>query len=64
MLREEVAGVLNATSSREAFVARGDGKFVLSVTGEEARALGVPQARELITDQRYLPLLELMETVA
>lgn len=64
MMRGEVAGALNATSSREQFVARGDGKFVLSVTGEEARALGVPQARDLVRDPRYLPLLELTETVA
>jgi tripartite-type tricarboxylate transporter receptor subunit TctC len=64
MMRGEVAGALNATSSREEFVARGAGKYVLSVTGEEARGLGVPQARELVTDDRYLPLLELTETVA
>jgi tripartite-type tricarboxylate transporter receptor subunit TctC len=64
MMRGEVAGALNTTSSREEFVARGDGKFVLSVTGEEARTLGVPQARELVTDTRFTPLLELTETVA
>jgi tripartite-type tricarboxylate transporter receptor subunit TctC len=64
MMRGEVAGALNATSSRDDFVARGDGKYVLSVTGEEARALGVPQARELMTDPRFLPLLELTEAVA
>ncbi len=64
MMRGEVAGALNATSSREEFVARGAGKYVLSVTGEEARALGVPHARELVTDPRFTPLLELTETVA
>lgn len=64
MMRGEVAGALNATSSREEFVARGAGKYVLSVTGEEARTLGVPQARELVTDDRYLPLMDLIETVA
>ncbi|MEE8438743.1 MAG: tripartite tricarboxylate transporter substrate-binding protein [Micropepsaceae bacterium] len=64
MMRGEVAGALNATSSREEFVARGAGKYVLSVTGEEARALGVPQARELVTDPRFMPLLALTETVA
>jgi tripartite-type tricarboxylate transporter receptor subunit TctC len=64
MMRGEVAGALNATSSRDQFVERGDGKYVLSVTGEEARNLGVPQARELVRDQRYLPLLEMMEAVA
>nr|TFG55089.1 MAG: hypothetical protein E4H34_01170 [Hyphomicrobiales bacterium] len=64
MMRGEVAGALNATSSRDDFVARGQGKYVLSVTGEEARALGVPQARELVKDPRYIPLLELTEAVA
>ncbi len=64
MLRGDVAGVLSATSSRNLFVERGDGLYVLSVIGEEARALGVPQARELVREPRYLPLLELTETVA
>jgi tripartite-type tricarboxylate transporter receptor subunit TctC len=64
MMRGEVAGALNATSSREEFVKRGAGKYVLSVTGEEARALSVPQARELVTDDRYVPLMDLIETVA
>ena len=64
MMRGEVAGALNTTSSREEFVARGAGKYVLTVTGEEARALGVPQARALVTDPRFTPLLELTESVA
>ena len=64
MMRGEVAGVLSATSSRNTFVERGDGKYVLSVIGNEARALGVPQARSLVREPRYLRLLELTETVA
>jgi len=64
MMRGEVVGALNATSSRNDFVERGDGKYVLSVTGEEARSLSVPQARDLVTDPRYLPLMDLIETVA
>jgi tripartite-type tricarboxylate transporter receptor subunit TctC len=64
MMRGEVAGALNATSSREQFVENGSGKYVLSVTGEEARSLGVPQARTLVRDPRYIPLLELTEAVA
>jgi len=64
MLRGEVAGVLSATSSRNFFVERGDGRHVMTVLEAEAAELGVPQARDLVRDPQYLPLLDLTEIVA
>ncbi len=64
MLRGEVAGALNAASSHDNFVRRGDGKYVLAITGTASQIPGIPQARDLVTDPQYLRLLGLMETVA
>lgn len=63
MLRGEISGSLNATSSHEEFVARGDGKYVLSISGGESQLPDVPQARDLVTDADALRLLNLVETV-
>jgi tripartite-type tricarboxylate transporter receptor subunit TctC len=50
MLRGEIAGTLNAASSHDDFVSRGDGKYILSISGGESPLPGVPQARELVSD--------------
>lgn len=63
MLRGEISGTLNAASSHEEFVARGDGKYVLSISGGESQLPGVPQARELVSSASDLSLLNLVETV-
>ena len=63
MLRGELAGTLNAASSHDEFVARGDGKYILSISGGKSQLPGVPQARDLVTDADALRLLNLVETV-
>ena len=63
MLRGEISGTLNAASSHEDFVARGDGKYILSISGGESQLPGVPQARDLVPDADALALLNLVETV-
>jgi tripartite-type tricarboxylate transporter receptor subunit TctC len=63
MLRGEIAGTLNAASSHDDFVSRGDGKYILSISGGESPLPGVPQARELVSDANALRLLNLVETV-
>ncbi len=63
MLRSELAGTLNAASSHDEFVARGDGKYILSISGGESQLPGVPQARDLVTEADALRLLNLVETV-
>jgi len=63
MLRGEIAGSLNATSSHDEFVSRGDGKYILSISGGESHLPGVPQARDLVEDAEDLRLLRLVETV-
>jgi tripartite-type tricarboxylate transporter receptor subunit TctC len=63
MLRGEISGTLNAASSHDEFVARGDGIYVLSISGGESPIPGVPEAREVVSDQRALRLLNLVETV-
>jgi len=63
MLRGELSGSLNAASSHDEFVARGDGKYILSISGGESQLPGVPQARDLVTDADALRLLNLVETV-
>jgi tripartite-type tricarboxylate transporter receptor subunit TctC len=64
MLRGEIAGGLNAASSNDEFVRLGHGKYVLAVTGRSSPAPGIPQARDLVREQRHLNLISLMETVA
>ncbi len=64
MLRGEVAGALNAASSHDAFVKRGEGKYVLAITGRGTNVPNVPQARDLVRDPAHLRLLGMMETVA
>jgi tripartite-type tricarboxylate transporter receptor subunit TctC len=64
MLRGDVAGALNAASSHDAFVKRGDGKYVLAITGDGNDVPNVPQAHDLVRDPAQLRLLRLMETVA
>jgi len=64
MLRGEIAGALNAASSHDDFVRRGDGKYVLSISGAADHLPDVPQARDLVTDERSLSLLDLVATVA
>ena len=63
MLRGEIAGTLNAASSHDDFVSRGDGKYILSISGGESNLPGVPQARDLVSDSDALRLLNLVETV-
>lgn len=63
MLRGEIAGTLNAASSHDDFVSRGDGKYILSISGGESPVPGVPQARDLVDDANALRLLNLVETV-
>ena len=63
MMRGEIAGSLNAASSHDDFVARGDGKYILSISGGESHLPGVPQARDLVSDPDALRLLNLVETV-
>ena len=63
MLRGEIAGSLNAASSHDEFVARGDGRYVLSISGGESPLPNVPQARDLVGDMDALRLLNLVETV-
>jgi tripartite-type tricarboxylate transporter receptor subunit TctC len=63
MLRGEISGTLNAASSHEEFVARGDGKYILSISGGESQLPSVPQARDLVRDADGLRLLNLVETV-
>lgn len=63
MLRGEIAGSLNAASSHEEFVSRGDGIYVLSISGGESALPGTPQARDLVSNPEALRLLNLVETV-
>nr|TFG55212.1 MAG: hypothetical protein E4H34_00935 [Hyphomicrobiales bacterium] len=63
MLRGEIAGTLNAASSHDDFVTRGDGKYILSVSGGDSPLPGVPQARDLVSTPNASRLLNLVETV-
>jgi tripartite-type tricarboxylate transporter receptor subunit TctC len=64
MLRGEIVGSLNAASSHDEFVARGDGRYVLSISGDDEHLPDVPRAREFVTEPEDLRLLSLVETVS
>src|SRR5262245_14660319 len=64
MLRDEVAGVLEAASSEAEFVKRGSAKYVASIAGAHSDLPGVPQARDYVTNPDHLRLLSLVEMIA
>jgi tripartite-type tricarboxylate transporter receptor subunit TctC len=59
MMRGEVCGQVGTTSSLKPFVDNGNGKFVLQVGGTSEE--GVPQARDLATDERGQAIVAIID---
>src|SRR5688572_26197031 len=62
MMRGEVCAQIGSTSSLEPFVENGHGKFILQVGGESEE--GVPQARDLATDERGRSIIALIDALS
>ncbi len=62
MMRGEVCAQIGSTSSLAPFVENGHGKFILQVGGESEE--GVPQARDLATDERGRSIIALIDALS
>lgn len=63
ILRGELVGQLGSKSSLAPFVENNDGAFLLDIGGA-ASSSGVPQARDLVTDERGVAIVALIESQA